>query len=91
MSDIIHCKDCKYQIKTWHDDMRFKDNGYFTYWCRLNDDPLSFGKIITIGISVIQRRLLMMFWDIWMMMKSKEFWKRLKICLRKGENIWDLK
>lgn len=46
MSDVIHCKDCKYQIKTWHDDMRFKDNGYFTYWCRLNDD-LFVGHAIT--------------------------------------------
>lgn len=33
MSDLIRCKDCKYQIKEFRVDNRRKDGGYCVYAC----------------------------------------------------------
>lgn len=37
--EVVRCKDCKYQRKTWHKDRRMKDSGYWIYWCDRNEDP----------------------------------------------------
>lgn len=37
--EVVRCKDCKHQIKTWHEDKRRKEKGYYTFWCDLNEDP----------------------------------------------------
>lgn len=37
--EVIHCKDCTYQQKHFQKDGRYKDGGYFIYWCTLNNDP----------------------------------------------------
>lgn len=36
--EIIRCKDCKYQVKEWREDKRFKDNGYWVYGCKVISD-----------------------------------------------------
>jgi len=36
--EIIHCRDCKHQIKDFHEDKRRKDGGYYVYGCELADD-----------------------------------------------------
>lgn len=35
---VIHCKDCKYQRKYWHEDKRMKEKGYWIYGCELIGD-----------------------------------------------------
>lgn len=37
-SEIIRCKDCKYQVKEWRDDKRLKDKGYLVYGCKVLSD-----------------------------------------------------
>lgn len=41
MSKIIHCKECKYQTKTFHKDKRYAAGGYYTYRCKLISDPFT--------------------------------------------------
>jgi len=41
MSKIIHCKECKYQTKTFHKDKRHKTGGYYIYGCKLISDPFT--------------------------------------------------
>ena len=36
---IVRCKECKHQIKTWHQDNRMKSGGYYLFMCDLNQDP----------------------------------------------------
>ena len=36
--EIIHCRDCKHQIKNFYEDKRRKDGGYYIYGCELSDD-----------------------------------------------------
>ena len=35
---LPRCKDCKYQVKEWREDKRFKDNGYWVYGCKVISD-----------------------------------------------------
>ena len=52
MENIVHCKDCKHQRKTWISDKRRKDKGYFVYGCEneefgmlgADDDFCSYGE-----------------------------------------------
>ena len=37
--EVVRCKDCKYQRRTWHEDKRFQDGGYFIVRCTRNGDP----------------------------------------------------
>lgn len=37
--EIVYCEDCIYQLSWWHDDRRYKNKGYFTYFCKLCSDP----------------------------------------------------
>ena len=34
---LIRCKDCKHQEKTFHEDKRRKDGGYYIFGCNLAD------------------------------------------------------
>ena len=36
--EIIHCRDCKHQIKNFYEDKRRKDGGYYVYGCELSND-----------------------------------------------------
>lgn len=35
--EIIHCRDCKYQEKFFHEDKRRKEGGYYIFGCELAD------------------------------------------------------
>lgn len=37
--EVVRCKDCKYQRRTWHEDKRFQNGGYFIVGCMRNGDP----------------------------------------------------
>lgn len=39
--EIVQCKDCKYQQKTWFKDKRKKEGGYYIYGCELDCDDYS--------------------------------------------------
>lgn len=41
MEKIIYCKECKYQIKTFHKDKRYTAGGYYTYGCKLISDSFT--------------------------------------------------
>ncbi len=40
--EIVRCKDCKYQVKEWRDDKRFKDKGYWVYGCEVISDACGY-------------------------------------------------
>lgn len=37
--EVVHCKDCKYHQSKFYKDKRYKEGGYWCYWCELNSDP----------------------------------------------------
>lgn len=39
---VIHCKDCKYQVKVWREDKRMKEKGYWAYGCEHMGDIMGF-------------------------------------------------
>ena len=36
--ELIRCNNCKHQLKTWHEDNRMKEKGYWQYFCDLCED-----------------------------------------------------
>ena len=40
--DYITCRECKHQRKKWFADQRYKDGGYWLYWCDDDNDDLGF-------------------------------------------------
>ena len=36
--EVVRCKDCKHQVKTWISDARRKEKGYCIYDCKLCED-----------------------------------------------------
>lgn len=38
---VIRCMYCKYQLKSWHTDLRMKNKGYWLYGCERNPDPFA--------------------------------------------------
>ena len=36
---MVKCNSCKYQVRYFHQDRRYKEGGYYGYWCELCDDP----------------------------------------------------
>lgn len=36
--EVVRCKDCKFQIKVFHEDKRRKEGGYWLYFCYRNED-----------------------------------------------------
>lgn len=39
--EIVQCKDCQFQKKTWYKDSRRKDGGYYLYRCGLDSEDYS--------------------------------------------------
>ena len=39
MTEIVYCKDCKFQVKVWHKDKRMKEGGLWLLRCGKNEDP----------------------------------------------------
>lgn len=37
--DIVLCENCVHQYVQFHEDKRFKDGGYYIYFCNLCEDP----------------------------------------------------
>ena len=37
-AEIVRCKDCKHQEKTFHADKRMKNGGYYVYFCDLAEE-----------------------------------------------------
>jgi len=36
--EVVRCKDCKHQEKTFHADKRMKNGGYYVYFCDLAEE-----------------------------------------------------
>lgn len=36
---VVRCRHCKFQLKSWHIDLRMKNKGYWICGCARNSDP----------------------------------------------------
>lgn len=44
--EVIHCKDCKHQVKEWRTDKRLKDNGYTVCGCDVVSDACGYWALL---------------------------------------------